>query len=330
MTAPQATRVDLGWFEDIHGVPQWLTIRGDDRANPALLIVGGPGFGCAALAPFFAPFERSYTLVQWDQPGGGFTYGRNPGDEDLTLERLVQDGLRVAECARRRLDVARLALLCFSGGTIVGLMMAQRRPELFSAYVGSGQFVDWRRQDAESYALLLRRARERGDGAMLAELEALGPPPYRDAAADARKSLYAGAPTEREAAAFGELMALVAAAQAGEPQNAAYLAHGVAWPEPRARAFVAYTALRDELLAFDARTLGSRFAMPMFFVQGTEDLYSVTSEVQRYAREIEAPHVELVTIAGAGHGVMFVRAELLDALERTVRSWLGARRSQAD
>jgi proline iminopeptidase len=328
MTATSDVGIDDGWFEDVHGVPHWLAIRGADRTNPVLLVVGGPGFGGAAFAPFFASFERSFTLVQWDQPGGGFTFGRNPSDAGITLERLARDGVRVAECACRRLGVARLALLCFSGGTIVGLMMAQRRPELFSAYVGGGQFVDWRRQDAASYALLLRRARERGDGAMLAELEALGPPPYADAATDARKSMYAGAPTQLEAAAFGELLSLVTAALAGEPRAAAYLAHGVSWPEPRARSFAVYTTLRDQLLAFDARALGLRFAVPMFFVQGADDAYSVTSEVQRYAHEIEAPHVELVTLDGVGHSVMLVRTELLDVLERRVRPRLLASRPE--
>lgn len=319
MTTP---RIDEGAFVDIHGVPQWLTLRGDVRANPALLIIGGPGFGYAALAPFFASFERSFTLVQWDQPGAGFTFGRNGDGGELTLERLVSDGLRVAELACARIGVQRLALLCVSGGTLVGLQMVQRRPELFSAYVGTGQFVDWRRQDVQSYALLLARARERGDAAMLAELEALGPPPYADAESDARKSKYAGAPTPREGAAFAELLPLVAAASADEPPDANYLARGVSWPELRPCSFAAYIALRDDLVTFDARKLSPRFAVPMFFVQGADDLYSVSAEVQRYAAEIEAPHIELVTIDDAGHSVMFVRDLFLAALDRHVRPWV--------
>ena len=58
-----------GAFEEIAGTYHWLTLRGLDRANPALLIIGGAGLGYAALAPFFAAWERDFTLVQWDQPG---------------------------------------------------------------------------------------------------------------------------------------------------------------------------------------------------------------------------------------------------------------------
>src|SRR5262249_55674351 len=149
--------------------------------------------------------------------------------------------------------------------------------------------------------------------------EALGAPPYSNAADDARKSRYAGAPTEREAAGFAQVFPLAAAALAGQPPDASYLAHGVPWPEPRPRSFAAYIQLRDELVAFDARKLARRFEVPMFFVQGADDLYSVTAEVQRYAAEIEAPHVEVVTIDGAWHSVMFARDLFLAALERCMQ-----------
>jgi pimeloyl-ACP methyl ester carboxylesterase len=72
-----------------------------------------------------------------------------------------------------------------------------------------------------------------------------------------------------------------------------------------------------------ARRLGRRFGLPMFFLQGVDDRYSVTDEVRRYAREIEAPHIELVTIDGAGHSVMLLRGDLLAAVERYVRPWHG-------
>jgi len=320
----QALAIDTGFFADVYGVPQWLTIRGADRRNPALLIVGGPGFGYAALAPFFSTWERDFTLVHWDQPGAGFTFGKN-GDAatgPLSIERLVRDGVRVAELVCAELGAERIAPLCVSGGTIVGLHMLLRRPDLFSGYIGTGQFVDWARQDALSYALLLERARARGDAVMLAELAEIGAPPYVDTPTDARKSKYAGAPTAGEAAAFAELMPLVAAAMQGVPAGAAYLAHAVAWPDPLTRATTAYDALRPELVGFDARRLGRRFAVPLFFFQGTDDVFSVTTEVERYATEIEAPRAELVPIEGGGHSAVLLRAAFLAQLLARVRPTL--------
>jgi proline iminopeptidase len=315
--------IDDGAFVDINGVPQWLTLRGADRGNPALLLIGGPGFGYAALAPFFAGWERAFTLVQWDPPGAGFTFARS-GAEATTIAHLVADGIAVAEVACARLGVRKLALLCFSGGTIVGLEMAKRRPDLFAAYVGNGQVVDWARQDALSYELLLQRARALADATMLQELEAIGPPPYADTATDAVKSKYAGAPTPREALAFADFGPLIGAAMQGVPAGAHYLAAGLHWPEPRARSFAAYAALRAEIVAFDARRLGYAFVVPMFFLQGADDVFTVSSEVQAYAAELVAPQVEYVRIAEAGHAALLLRHELRALLEQHVRPILSA------
>jgi pimeloyl-ACP methyl ester carboxylesterase len=311
-----------GLFAAINGTEQWLTFRGADRANPALLIVGGPGFGYAALAPLFAGWEHAFTLVQWDQPGAGFTFARS-GREVASLEQLVADGLVAAERACARLGVRKLALLCFSAGTIVGLEMVQRRPELFAAYVGSGQVVDWARQDALGYELLLARARATRNETMLAELTAIGAPPYADAAADAVKSKYAAAPTMREAAAFGEFASVAAAALQGVPADATYLAHGVPWPEPRARSLAAYTALRAAIVGFDARRLGLTFDVPMVFLQGVDDVFTVSAEVERYAGQLVAPNVAYVPIPEAGHAAMLLRHEMLGLLRRHVAPLLG-------
>ena len=192
----RARSIDRGLFLDIGGLPQWVTLRGQGVANPALMIVGGPGAAFTRWAPFFEPWEAAFTLVQWDQPGGGATWARS-GDEatgPITLHRLVRDGLAVAEQALAILGARKLILLGMSGGSIVGLMMAKARPDLFAAYVGTGQFTHWARQDALSYARVLRQAPASGDSAAALALEALGPPPYPDTASDAIKSRYAGAP----------------------------------------------------------------------------------------------------------------------------------------
>src|SRR6187402_3281029 len=93
--APARRAFDEGMFADIHGVPQWVTIRGSDAANPAVLILHGPGFAMSPMAPLFAPWEADFTIVQWDQPGAGATCARagGPGAMPLSLDRLVEDGL---------------------------------------------------------------------------------------------------------------------------------------------------------------------------------------------------------------------------------------------
>jgi pimeloyl-ACP methyl ester carboxylesterase len=307
-----AARIDEGVFVPVHGIDHWLTFRGDDSANPALLVLGGPGAALSVFAPLFAEWERDFTIVQWDQPGGGATQAKN-GDERtgaLTLERLARDATAVAEHARARLGKKRVVLLGASGGSILALMIAGRRADLVSACVCAGAFVDWPRQDAESYALLLARARSARDAAAVAELERIGPPPYPDTATDEIKSKYAGAFTPGEAAAFAALRP----ALESPPAGATYLAHGLALGDPRTLATAAYDKLRAELVSFDARRLGRAFRMPLLFFQGEHDAYSVTDAVRDYAAWIDAPQKLLAVVPDASHSMIFAGHALLELL----------------
>lgn len=314
-SAPNAASGDKGcsfsdeMFVRIHGVDQWLTIRGSDPRNPALLLLSGPGAAFSPWARFFAPWEARFTLVQWDQPGAGATFERN-GDAGgpLTVERLVRDGIAVVEFVTAHLGKRKVAVLAFSGGTIIGLSMARRRPDLVSAYAASGQIVDWRRQDALSYELLLEQARRAGDAAAITELTAIGPPPYADTATDAIKSKYAGAMTAAEIEALGALDRAELAALRARPME-----------ELRARATAAYDALRPEIVAFDAYALGLEFGVPMFFFQGELDAFTVSAQVQAYSESVVAPHKRFVPVKGAGHAMFPMREELLRLLDEHVR-----------
>jgi hypothetical protein len=228
---PPAARMDDGLLVTIRGLDQWIALPGDSPANPALLVVTGPGAAFSPMAPVFTPWEADFTLVHWDQPNAGATYARGGWTGPFTLDRLAADGIAVAEWVRARLGVP-LALFCVSGGTAVGLMMVRARPELFAAYVGNGQIVDRARQETASYAAVLADARAAGD-ATAAALEAIGPPPWSDLASEVVKSSYANVLTPAERAAFA---ALPPGAMGPPPAGAAYVPHGLPVQDARAQA----------------------------------------------------------------------------------------------
>ena len=315
--------IDVGFFADVRGASQWVTLRGTDAANPPLLMLFGPGAGLTRMAPFFAPWERDFTLVQWDQPGGGATYAKNR-DEPLSLDRLAADAAAVAEIACAQLGAAKLVVLGVSGGSIVGLKLAQARPDLVAAFAGAGQIVHWARQAALGYRLALDAARGRGDGAAVRALEAAGPPPYADFETEAAVSTHVNAQTAAERAAFDAVDPTTAAALAAPPAGAAYAPADLALPEPRARAIAAFAALRGEIAAFDAwRSPGLRYEVPIVFLQGDADLYTPTAQVADYAAALTAPSVRLELIAGGGHSAVFMRDAFLEALSTYVRPVAG-------
>jgi hypothetical protein len=58
--------------------------------------------------------------------------------------------------------------------------MSKARPELFYAYVGTGQVADEIRNYSVAYEELLKKVRALEDQTAVEELNAIGPPPYPD------------------------------------------------------------------------------------------------------------------------------------------------------
>src|SRR5262245_40140315 len=62
MQITSADGIDDALFVEIGGTQQWITIRGQHRDNPVILLLhGGPGGAIAGLVPAFVPWERDFT-----------------------------------------------------------------------------------------------------------------------------------------------------------------------------------------------------------------------------------------------------------------------------
>jgi pimeloyl-ACP methyl ester carboxylesterase len=68
-----------------------------------------------------------------------------------------------------------------SFGSMIGTLMAKARPDLFYAYVGTGQVADSKEGNVVGYRLSLREAQSVGDAQAVADLKAVGPPPIKTA-----------------------------------------------------------------------------------------------------------------------------------------------------
>lgn len=304
--------IEEAGFVEINGVRQWVSIRGEDRANPALLLLhGGPGSGFLHIAyRALRGWERRYTVVQWDQPGAGRTFGLHgaKGAGDLSLERFVRDGVTVAEHVRRRLEQDQLLLVGVSWGSILGLAMARTRPDLFSAFVGAGQVVDMRRNEEVGYASLLEKVRRIGDARAEARLLAIGPPPYPD-----RKSLLA----ERKV-----LMAHGPASEAGFIGNV--LARLLLAPGYRlkdvydwyAAAMFSTGKMLPELMNYSDDVPAPSVPVPVLILQGDEDIQTPTLIAREYFDRLQAPAKRFVLIPGGGHNAVLAMPDrFLEALE---------------
>lgn len=292
--------VDEKGFVAIGGIEQWVTVKGDSCANPVVLFIsGGPGNPLSPYADaIYGGWAKDFTLVQWDQRGAGMTYGRSPPspDEMLTITQMRDDGAELAAYLAHRYGKRKVILWGSSWGSILGVHMAKAHPELFYAYLGTSQLVNYRENQSRSYALLLARVRASDDAASLAVLEAVGAPPWTDPRS------------------FGKVRRVIRAyeAKATTPPPAAWWTQAPEYATAKAQAdyeagedysFLSFVGLHGDGMAsqVDLPALGTDFEIPMFFVEGAQDLLATPDVAQRYYDSLAAPQKYLVVLDNAGH-----------------------------
>lgn len=171
-------------YVPIGGIKQWISIRGNDVRNPILLVLhGGPASPeMPAAWTFQGPWEDYFTVVEWDQRGTGKTYEANTEAQmalGMTVAGMTDDAAGLVRYLLERFHRKRIFLLGHSWGTVLGVMLAQRHPDWFYAYIGVGQVVNTRLGERLGYDFALHQAEAHHDAEAIRELQAIAPYPGR-------------------------------------------------------------------------------------------------------------------------------------------------------
>ena len=313
ITSPNG--IDEAKFIRVDGTDQWITIRGENKANPIILFLhGGPSEANSPFASLYRPFEKDYVFVQWDQPGAGKTYikaGRH--QPKFTLESMAADGIAVVEYLHSELPGPKIILIGQDWGGLLGLQMIRQRPDLFAAFVGTGQIVSLFAQQEKQFEYTRSRAAARHDEKVLASLSQMGPPPYRSLE-DYRRfgEYFEPVKPQEDLACEGRLTDLLAVTPSLSITDVYYWIKALRSGEE----LLNPTLMREDLLK-----TGGVFSVPIFFIQGGDDVITPTSLVAEYVSEIQAPVKNLTIVPGAAHFVMWTRpAEFLGSLREDMRS----------
>ena len=165
-------------YVTIGGIEQWIQIRGENRANPVMLILhGGPGSPYAVFTPLIRSWEKHFTVVQWDRRGVGKTRARSGKAVTNSYAQMGADAVEVVRFLQAQLEKEKIILCAGSMGTLLGLPLVQKHPELFSAIVCTDMYTDMRRNEALGYELTLDRVRAAGNAKAVAALEKIGADP---------------------------------------------------------------------------------------------------------------------------------------------------------
>jgi proline iminopeptidase len=305
---------------DIGGIKQWISVRGNNPANPILLFLhGGPG---SPMMPeswvFQRPWEDFFTVVQWDQRGSGKTFSassRQP-DQSMTLDQMQADAEQLIDLLRQTYGKKKIFLMGHSFGSVLGMRVAQHRPDALYAYVGVGQVVNALRNEAVGYQETLAQAEAVGNQTAIKELKALAPYPSADGSPPPLPKIS----VERKwdvalgGMRYGRTSDPETSIRSLSPAYSDFDVESAGLGEASSASI-----LLSQLVSVNFDNV-SAFKCPVFFFAGAADRTTPTILVETFYRHIQAPVKKFFKIDRASHDVMFdAPGEVLVDLVRDIR-----------
>lgn len=291
----------------IGGVSQYVRFRGQNLENPVILdLHGGPGTAQSGFSyRMLKPWTDYFTVVEWDQRGAGKSDDRSEAlKASMSMDRMTSDAVEVIEYIQQRLGVEKVILVGHSWGSILGLHVAARRPDLLHAYVGMGQAVAWRAAFDETARLVMEAAEAAGDQEVIDSLRALpdGWPPREDTEGFIKRVIAIQSPLTRYGKGMHALkdtenmIGALAPELLASPDLPLSDIMGILNPGE------ATMALVQDIYNLDLRNdLSGIFDVPLFFFQGAHDWLTPTSLARPFIDSLTAPVKEYVAFDKSAH-----------------------------
>ena len=279
-------KIEIGNYE------QWVLIRGENINNPLLLVLhGGPGSPCMYLRnSVFGDLEKHFTVIYWEQRGAGKSFNTGIPFFSMNIPQFYKDTHELMEVMLEKFNQKKMYIAGWSWGTVLGLEIAEKYPELLYAYLGIGQVVNLKEAEKISYQWALNKAYEEENSEAIKDLEKIGPPPYLWQTMTQRKWL--------------------------KTLGGMYTTH---WPEEKWRTESSeYT--EDEIAHFDKANIYSYVRLwgevlklnflekqislecPVYLIIGKNDFITPAVLVEQLYNRLNGDQIELIYFENSGHG----------------------------
>lgn len=282
---------------DLNGSKQWITIRGKSVEKPVILfLAGGPGgTQLAATRTHLKKLEEHFVVVNWEQPGAGKSYHAIPHGE-ITPKRYIEDAYVLTKYLCKEFHQDKIYIVGESWGAALGIMLVQQYPELYHAFMGTGQMVDFTETEIMDYKLALKIATEKKDTAMIEKLTQQGLPPYYGKGYHWKifnYVMYLGQQMSSNPSIVGGYTTLqdMAGPEYGLYDKVTYALGPVN----------TFAQVYHQLYEIDLRKEAPKLDVPIYFLLGRHDINAPTALAEEYFRQLEAPHKEMIWFEHSGH-----------------------------
>ena len=290
------------WIK-INGIEQGMFIKSKDSTNPVLLYLHGgmPDYFLTQKYP--TGLEDYFTVVWWEQRGSGLSWSANIPPETMTLEQMISDTKEVTNYLRKRFGQEKIYLMGHSGGTFIGIQVASRMPELYSAYIGVAQISYQLRSERLAYEYMLNKFRENGNTKMVSKLEAAPvtmtegiPDAYRVLRDPAMHSLGIGTTHDMRSVISGIFLPSLLCPEYTLPEKVNM------W---RGKSRSGISILWEDILATDLSIKVPELKLPVYFFEGIYDYTCSYTEAKLYYKNLKAPIKGFYSFEHSAHSPHF-------------------------
>lgn len=290
------------------GYKQWILIRSHNVKNPLLLYLhGGPGSTEMGFAhKYEKKLEEHFIFVNWDQRGAGKSFSRKIPKESMNIEQFVSDAHELILHLMDRFKKEKIVLVGHSWGSTLGVLLVQRYPELFSAYVGIGQATNLIDNEKVSYQFTLDEAKKRGNKRAVRQLLKLKPPYFSKIMQLNKQRKWMnkfGGALYNQTTIWPLLKEMLKAPELTIRDSIRFLQG----------AYFSNKSMWEEIIEkIDLSKDACKFPIPVYFIMGKYDYNTPFELAEAYFKKIQAPKKEFVCFEKSAHSPNYEEPEKFD------------------
>ncbi len=305
-------------YVDIRGDKQYIDISTSNIDKPVLLYLhGGPGGPLTPLMRLlFEELEKDFIVVLWDQRGAGKSFHGFISSKYQTIDSFVEDTKEVTNYLLKKFDKKKIYLVGNSWGSLLGIKTIKKYPNLYYAFIGTGQAVDVPNNMKISYDLLLKNSIETKNIKLEKKLRKLNREKLdveitftnfftlrkyikiiNELEEKNAEEVFKERILEKDKNANVELESKKAYKKARSALTLAYKPFVI-----NLEMAYLFRKLRKEMLKVNLKKEVTKVDIPVYFAIGKKDYTTPYILAQEYFNILEAPKKELIWFEKSGHG----------------------------
>jgi pimeloyl-ACP methyl ester carboxylesterase len=298
-------------IEKVHigGIDQTIILRSFDTSKPVLLFVhGGPGMPEGGLLrKHLQELEKSFIVVDWEQRGAGLTGFESIPTESLSIEQMKGDLVELSGYLLRRFKHEKIFLFCHSFGTLLGTLAIRDNPELYAAYIGSGQIVDQISAEQTGYSFCLEMAKKNNHKKALKQLSELSIPSKGSYSSDKYPAIYKAIMVQRKwLGKFGGIVK--------DPDKVMPMMISCVFTKEHAllksigimnRFEYSVNSLWPQIMDYNLLQQVTEIKVPIYIIGGKYDKNTPDELVKEYLDKLVAPKKEFIQFEHSAHFAPF-------------------------